>query len=380
MKTLVTSIVAALIVLTPFSALAARFEHGEMVTLTEEQALVDNVYVAGGQVTVSALAQKDLYVAGGKVLQNGDVWGDVGAAGGTVDVLKSVRGDVRVAGGQVTIQGNVGGDVMVASGAVTILKGTTIAGDVIVAGGTVTMDGTVFGQAKIYAGEVRINGAVSGPVTIMSHDSVAFGAETVLGSTLTYRAPTEATIADGAQLGTDITFTPIKVPKVDAQSAAALMLGIMTVFFVGKLLALVVAAIVAAEYYPRITRAVVSAALAEFGTKLVIGVALLIAVPVISLMLLLSVIGSYIGGILLALYGVVFLLGGVYSAILAGALVQKALKRELVVGWKWSLLGAVLISVIGLIPFVGWIVACIVFATAFGSVVSLGYKHLNHHA
>ncbi|MCL9972349.1 MAG: hypothetical protein NBV63_03010 [Candidatus Pacebacteria bacterium] len=379
MKTLTTSIIVALIVLSPFSALAAQFEHGDIVTLTEERALVDNIYVAGGQVTVSALAQKDLYVAGGKVLQNGDVWGDIGAAGGTVDVFKSVRGDVRVVGGQVTIQGTVGGDVIIAGGAVTILKGTTITGDIIVAGGAVTMDGSVDGQAKIYAGEVRMNGTVQGPVTIFSHDLVTFGGETVLGSTLTYHAPTEATVADGAQLGV-VTFVPLNVPKVDAQSAAALMLGIMSVLFVAKLIALAVASILVAEYYPRITRAVVTASLAEFGTKLVIGVALLIAVPVIAFMLLLSVIGSYVGGIVLVLYGLVFLVAGVFSAVLTGALVQKALKREVHSGWKWSLIGAVLISAIGLVPFVGWVVVCVIFATAFGTIVSLGHKHLTHHA
>lgn len=359
---------ALLVTLPLTSVFAARFERGDMVTITEQELVPQNLYLAGGQVTFSSTAQKDLIVAGGKVLQNGPVWGDVLAAGGTVDIVEDVRGDIRVAGGQVTIQGMVGGDVTVVGGAVTILPGTVIAGDLVAAGGAVFMQGTVNGQTKLYAGEAEVNGTLAGPVFITSQEKITFGEKTIIGSTLSYRSSEEAIILEGARLGEKVTYTKLDVPKVDGATFAAALLAVITVLVVVKFVALLVAALVAGAVWKTFSHSFAQNAVGKFGTMALLGLGVAVLTPIAAIALMVSVVGLFAGVLLFAAYGVALILAAIYTNILAGALVAKVIKKEVRIGWKWIVLGSVVLVVVSLIPLLGWILAAIIFLVSLGAV------------
>ena len=360
---------ALLLVAVPLTAVnAARFERGDIVTVAPQELVSENIYLAGGQVTFSSTAQKDVVAAGGKVLQNGAVWGDVIIAGGTVDVIEDVRGDVRVAGGQVTIQGMIGGDVTVAGGAVTILPGTTIAGDLVAAGGAVFFEGTVSGQTKIYGGEVVVNGMLAGPVHILVQEKVSFGEKAVIGSTLTYRAPQEAEVASGAKLGDKVTFTPLDIPDVDRETIVAVLIGLMTAFFIAKTLALMLASGVAVSYFPTPSRGIVDTTIKKFWQSLGMGLAALILTPILGVVLMATVLGMYFGFFVFILYGLVLLVSGVYLGVVAGAILARLIRKEYTVSWKWAVLGTLVVSLLSLTPFVGWLLCATLFLATLGAV------------
>src|SRR6185295_1970677 len=201
----VVSLVLVALPLAP--AYAAVFQVGQSVAIPKDKIEADNLYLAGGQVTVSTTAQKDLVAAGGNVIVDGPVWGDVLVAGGNVSVLGDVRGDVRVAAGQVVISGKVTGDVIAAGGGVTILQGSVIAGDVLAEGGKVDIEGTVSGEAHLYGGAVTINGPIASAVQIKAGKSVTFGERAILAGPVEYSAPAEATVVSGAKVPDTVTFT-----------------------------------------------------------------------------------------------------------------------------------------------------------------------------
>lgn len=369
MKTFTAFAAALILVALPLATVdAARFERGEIITIPEQEFVPQNLYMAGGQVTFSSTAQKDLVMAGGKILQNGVVWGDVLAAGGTVDIVDDVRGDVRVAGGQVTIQGLVSGDLVVAGGAVTILPGTTIAGDLVAAGGAVLMQGTVSGQTKIYAGEAQINGTLAGPVFITVQEKVSFGEKAVIGSTLNYRAPEEAEVAEGAKLGEQVTYTALDIPRIDEGTLAAILAGVVTLIFLAKLLAVAVSSALVASFFTDFSRSVARESIGNFWKAVVLGVAGLIVTPVVAVVLIATIVGMYFGFILLALYALTLLLASVFVAIVTGAVVSKLALKDIRIDWKWAILGSVLVFVVWLVPILGWLVVCVLYLMTVGSL------------
>ncbi len=345
---------------------AARFERGQAVTITDQELVSQNIYMAGGQVTFSSTAQKDLLAAGGKVIDNGPIWGDVGLAGGTVDLLADVRGDVRIAGGQVTIQGVIGGDVIVAGGQVTILPGTTIGGDLVAVGGTVDVQGTVNGQTKVYGGTVSFDGTFAGPMFVTSKGAVTFGDKTIVGSTLTYRSPTEATVVPGAKMGDKVTYSKLELPT---RNDVAKVVGVvMSVIFIIKLIALMLTSALAAQIFPKTSAHVASETISRFTHMLLIGLCAIIGVPILGVALLLTVVGMYIGGLVLVLYGLLLVASTIALPIVTGALIAKVTVKEPRVTWKWALLGALVVSLVSLIPILGWIAVILVYLAGVGTV------------
>ncbi len=351
-------------------AQASVFRAGDTVVIPVEERAAENLYLAGGSVTVLTVAQQDLVAAGGRILVTNQVYGDIMVAGGTVDILEAVRGDIRTVGGQVTIGGLVTGDVIVAGGSVTILPGAVIGGDLMVAGGLLDMRGKVSGETHIYAGEARINGFLAGPATIKVGEQVTFGPETVIGSTLAYTAAQEATIEEGARMGEQVTFTKHEMP-LDRAGAAAALFAIITVLFVAKLLAMGLAAGVGVAVFPTTARALVTDTLNNFWIRALIGLAVAVVTPVLAILLMVTVVGFYIALMVWVLYALALLVAGIAMCVVVGALIAKLIVKEVRVTWQWALLGALVASIVGLVPFVGQLVVAVVYLASLGAVAAM---------
>ena len=376
MKKLTLLVAVALLVAVPVAAVnAARFEQGEMVSISNTETVTQNFYGAGGQVNFSTSAQKDLLLAGGKIIVNGEVWGDAYGAGGSVDILNDVRGDVRVAGGQVTISGKVGGDVIAAGGSVTLLPGSTVSGDVVVAGGKVTIGGAVSGQTKIYGGDVTLNSLLAGPVTVRAGNMVTFGQNASIGSTLEYSAPTEATVLEGAKLGDEVTFTKSEMP-VSNKDIGKILFTLASVFIIIKLLATALTSVVVVSVFKTFSMRVVQTTLARFWHMVLLGLGVLVAGPVLIVLLMVTGVGVYLGLIVGAVYALALLFAGVYLSITTGAYVAKLSTKEVRVSWKWTLVGVAAVFVVSLVPLVGWIPVFVVYLASIGTLVTNQWAEL----
>jgi hypothetical protein len=358
----------AFVVLTPIAAIhAAEMQAGKTVFIENATPLLENAYLIGGDVNVSAPAEKDLTALGGKIIVNAPVAEDVMLGGGTIDVLDEVSGDVRIAGGEVTIQKNVGGDLVVLAGTVTVLPGATISGDVIVFGGTVDIEGDVMGALTIHGEDVTVNSAVTGPASIKSEHSVTFGEKSAFGNTLAYRAPKEAEIVTGANLGAQVVFTKNETKTHDFFGAFFAIFGILIlVKFIGMLLA----ALLTVSVFKRASLALSMKASEKLLPMLGIGFLATIVPPIAIVLLALSFVGLYLAFIVGVLYLFALLSAGIFMCILAGALLSKWIRKEMHADWQWTILGTVLVFVLGIIPVIGWVTVLVLFFTAMGAVAT----------
>src|SRR3989344_6913492 len=95
------SVVAVILLALPLFAFAAEFRTGDQPSLSEGEVFVGDLYMAGGNVTVSGSVRGDLIATGGNILLSGPVSADLAAAGGSVSGLGNVSEIGRVAGGNI---------------------------------------------------------------------------------------------------------------------------------------------------------------------------------------------------------------------------------------------------------------------------------------
>jgi cytoskeletal protein CcmA (bactofilin family) len=183
---------------------AGDFRSSQSVTVADGETVSDDLYVGAGTVDIAGTVDGDATIGGGSVTITGTVDGSLNVAAGTVDVLGDVGGAVRVSGGNVRIAGSVGRDVVIFGGTVTIDSDATVSGDLAGGVGTLTVNGAVGGDILAGAGMLTLNGSVDGNVDVSVGD-LTLGSTAVVGGDISYRSRNEAQIADGAQVGGDVT-------------------------------------------------------------------------------------------------------------------------------------------------------------------------------
>lgn len=361
----------ALFMLVATSASAATFKGGEVYEYKGDT-LNDDMYIAGASVDISGNINGDGVVVGGEVSILGRVSQDILSAGGSVRLLGPVGDDVRVAGGNITISDRIGGDLVAAGGFIKILSSSIISGDSVIAGGAIVMNGTVIGDLTVYGDEVTINGPVNGDVMLKFTNKVIIGEDASIAGNLTYSSAEELVIPEGAYIGGEVirATTPVKDFSFDKKELGKL-LGLL---FVAKLMLMIVTGVVAILLFKKFSKTVGVQTYDNFWKNLLIGFITLIIVPIVSIILLMSVLGMVIGGFLIGVYILMLFVAKVYAGIVAGAFMAKWIKKEAIVNWKWAILGIVVLQIVSLVPIIGWIVCCAIILATFGTVGILAHK------
>lgn len=362
--------IAALLV--PLVSFAAEFRVGNQPGTNSGERITDDLYMAGGTVTSAGSVTGDVVAGGGNVVISGEVSGDVIAGGGNVTILSNVADDVRAGGGNVVVQGKVGGDAVIGGGQIT-LGGPGIGGDVAIGGGVIRVDAPVSGDVKIGGGDVYLNSTITGNIQLEA-EKVTLGSKAVINGTLSYKASKELTREEGAVTNGQVTFTPRETKAVAAGVAAALV----SVWVVGKFLALFVCALIMSLLLRRWSTELVSRAVERPFLELGRGLIVFAAMPVISVLLLVTILGIPFGIIGLIGYVAVLMFAWIMTPIVVGSVIYQYFSKKWEVNWKTILLGAFAYSILGVIPFVGWAVQLALMLIVLGAHAALKLEIARH--
>ncbi len=361
----ITLLVFAAVFLFAGTASAAQFvgPSGDNGNTVIREGTYHNLYTGGASVVVQTDVTGDLFAGGGSVIVSKNIGADLFAAGGNVSVNGSVGGDLRAAGGTVSVAGDVNEDLLAAGGNI-LLSGKKIGGDLWVAGGNIVVDSGVGGNVLIRGREVLIDGTVAGSVDVVA-EKLTFGPQSRVTGTITYKGPSEAVIETGAVI------PQINYEKTEAKSAGKSLVPIFTIALLIKLIAMFLAALLLLKFSRKCADDVSGIAYDSPWKSFGLGLASIILAPIVIILLFLTVIGFYIAIGLLAAFVLALVAAALLTSIFAGALVMKWIrkKEKLVVGWRETLLGLVVLTLIGLIPVIGWIVVAATFLMVFGSSI-----------
>jgi len=363
----------AVVFLLPALVLAATFHSGDTVSIHTNagENIADDVYAAGGTVTVAGSIGGDLYAGGGTVLLSGSVQADAVIGGVTVTVIGSVGDDLRVGGGTILVQGPVGGDVVMGGGQIH-LAGSRIGGDVLIGGGMITIESLVGQDVKAGGGEVYINAPIQGNVEIEA-EKITLGSKAVISGNFTYKSPNEAVIEQGAEVQGQTTYTP----TTDRNAGAAALAAFVSLAMFVKLLMLLTGALVFGLVFRRYSTHVVHSAFSRPWPEIARGLATLILLPVLSILLMVTVIGIPLGILGMISFVALMIFSWLMAPVLLGSFIYQWIKKgEYVVNWKSILIGVFAYVILSALPFVGWLMQFALMLLTIGTVVNLKWRLL----
>lgn len=370
--------VIALAVLVPMFALGATLEVGDEVFIKKGNDTRDNLYVAGGNVSVGSVTFGDALLAGGNVLVSKNVSEDIFSVGGSITILGNSGGDVRIVGGNILIAGDAGGDMVAVGGAVVITSDVSVGKDLLVAGGDISIDGDIFGDVQVTGGTVTINGHVRGDVKAKVGEHLTIGDGAVIDGDLEYGAQNAEALEvnEGAVVRGETIFEEAKnVGKGVSKNFLFAAFGAL-VFF--KLISFIAIALLFVWLFKGFSNSVVSEVVKNPLPMLGKGFITLIVVPASTVVLFMTLLGVPLAVMVILSYIVLLLVTGVYAGVVVGAwgsqYIQKTERVEIT--WKNVVGGVVLLTVVKLIPVIGWIAGVFIFLVTLGSLADMLHKKL----
>lgn len=371
------SFFSAVIVLSFFvlPASAAQFKAVSQYVLDQNEFLGENLYAAGSNIVVNGTVGGDVMAVGQAVNIFGRVTNDVTAASNNLNVMGWVGDDLRIAGSVISISGAVGGETLAAGNEINIGKNANLGGSVRLAGKTIGIEGDIFGPTVIKGEKVVFNGRTAQDVEITAAKELVIGSNAIIEGKLIYKSPKPATIESGAQVLQEPEYQMLEAARKGAKKGA--LLGIFTVFFLSKLIVMILSALAVCWLFRKWTETFVKETIANFGREAIRGFIFLVVIPAAVLGSFMTVIASFFGLIAILCYAAVLIAAGIFSGILVGGWLSKYLYKQsgYTIDWKEILLGVIIIFLLGLIPVVGWLIEFIIFLAAFGSLLNFGYRH-----
>jgi cytoskeletal protein CcmA (bactofilin family) len=335
-----------------------------------------DVFIGGGSVTVHDPVGGDLFAAGGAVDVDAAVGGDTVAAGGKVRIGADVGQSVYAAGGQVNINGKVGRNLRVAGGQVELGPKAEVAGNVSAAGGQVRLYGAVRGHVQAAGGRLLIDGPIAGDVLATS-GQVELGPRARITGKLRYRSGDALQKDAAAQVSGGIeqlvqTWGGDAASRPQPQEPPARGHGVGAIGWLWTAGLIVLAAVwlaMAPIYSARF-----SGTLRERpGLSVVLGFVWLVCVPVLSLLLLLTVIGIPLALFVAAVYLAVLPLAYVAAAVGLGdwVLTRWQASHAATSGWRVgaAALALVLLTALSRVPWLGALLAFAVLLAGLGALL-----------
>lgn len=335
---------------------------GDSVSIEKDQKIEGDFYAAAGTLNVSGEVHGDFTSLGGKNTLNGPVATDALMAGGTVDVHGSVGDDLRVIAGDAIIAEPVTGDVFVMAGTVKVLSSASIGGDLIIYAGDAEVSGSVGGDIVGRVQNLRIDAPVAKTVDVTA-EKLTLGDRADIVGTLRYVSAENLVRAQNAKVGGEITRND---PMEDISQSDSFKTALLPVLIV--LFSVLVWYMVARTYLTKITER----ALARSVRPVLTGFIAFFATPVVSIILLMTMLGSVVGVAGLLAYLLFITLALVSAVAVIGQFATVHLKKAAVPLAPMSILLGVATTFICLIvPFVGPVILMTAFLVTLGAIVDL---------
>lgn len=310
--------------------------------------------------------ENDLYLCDEDIVIEGIVDGNVFAIGNTVTVKAEIGGDLFVIADNFTLDG--GYIYSSIFGLANDMKINGIACDIYAIANNFTLEenGYIHRDLKLTSQNVSINGLVR-KNAYLSAENITFSelANTYIYGNLTYSSNAEITIPENAVTGS-VTYN-----KSEGETAPSTASKIVSILISVGLLLLntFIVTILAIWLAPNFIKKVSNMGIGKTLIALPIGLVTLIAIPVISIVVLFTVIGIPLSFALLAIYFLLIAFATAFASMAISGLILKKSKSK-VKFVLFALVSTIIIWALSLIPFVGGIVEFLILILGLGTVVS----------
>lgn len=352
----------------PFGAQAETvLRIGESISVDADQVVNGDYYVSVGpfgNTSMSGTVAEDMYAFGGVVTVNGTVGKDLTIVSGVASLHSSTTDDVRIIGGEVTIAEHIGGDLFVIGGTLEMLSSASVAGDVIFFGGEGEINGIVGGSVLGTSDKLRIDAQVGKNVDVKTASQLTLGERAAVAGSVRYASLHQVIRAQNASIGGELVRNEYAATSNETDVRDALvpvfisLFGALTLYLLFRKELLILTQLV-------YTNPLKSS---------FFGLSLMIAGPVVSLLLIATMLGILIGVAGLALVLLAYILGLALSGVVLGAYLSKLLTKKLEVSLVTVIVGTLVLHGLLYIPVIGFVLFALVVMFTIGGLAMAGYK------
>ncbi len=351
------------------AAFAADFRTDTSISIGDDEVINDDLYLFGTTITVNGIVNGDLFAAGNSLTVNGVVNGNVFLMGQEVIVNGTVSRGARITANSATIAGSIGEDLLLLANSTGIHGGATIGRDLIATVASLTLDGEVQRRFAGNAQTVTLNGSVGSNVDIGVED-LTITEDASIGGDLTYRSNEMAEIAGGADIGGDVNHEMAAETDIE------------TGFSIGSFVPSIIGLIMTAVYgtallliFPRLTVTASNQLLQNPIMSIGMGIVFLIVVPIVSVLVMITVIGIPLGLIALLLYGIALFSAQVFVGMTLGRLILSFFSdgNRRMIQFLGLLLGLLILFGVSFIPYFGpWAPLVVIILGLGGLMLAIG--------
>lgn len=355
---------------------------GEIVSVQES--FSDISFFSGDEVNLKVNSTDDVFAAGGAVSASDTSADHLFLAGSEITATDVDVRDIIAAGGKITLSsGKIADDVIAAGGDIVVRPKFQIGGSAVFTGGNVKIEAPVATDLRAAARTVSLNSTIGGNAKLMG-EFIEIGPKSRIGGDLLYRTE-NLKIAPGAVIaGKKIVLPDEEYAELErwGKGGAALF----AVFSIALLLGIAVLVIIITVTVPSLMNAASTMIRAKPWHTLGIGLLITIAIPFAVFLLFATVIGVplalLIGAIFIAVAPVAIAATSYFLGMRGREIITKkgddpptVIERLL-----WPALGAILILILGLIPYIGALVWLLALIVGIGAVIPRGGKALAQNA
>lgn len=304
-----------------FSLFFPLFSFGDEAAVKEEDFLVlpkgsvhlGDYFILEDNVEISGRVEGDLYVLAKQAFIDGHVTGDLLILAGNVEMSGKVDNNVRVLGGQIAISGTVGHNTTAVGGNVQLFSSANLLGNLVAVAGNVDISSSVGGDATVVASNLRLSSAIKddleahvGKLRLTSNASI--------GGNLDYKSSAAAFIDPGATIGGKVNYHPSVVQDLlSGRWIHGLLLGSKVAAFLMNFLYTFVIGLICIRLFSGNLHRALTALSEQPWKALGYGLMLLILLPLVSLILLMTILGAPFALTLIALNVIGFYTAKVFS-------------------------------------------------------------------
>jgi len=348
------SLITILLLLSSFS-FASKFISKRSVLIQEDEVINEDLFALGERITINGKVNGDLFFLAREISINGEVSGDVIGMANTITINGIVFDDVRTGAQFMNINGKIGKNTTLTGQFININRISSIGGDLIVGGNEIKVDGVIGGEVR--AGDERISvGGDIGKSLVFYGREIFVSESSIIKGDLQYRAE-KAEIIEGAKVQGKVEKLPTKEKPKKSKYLSWRFYFWKLVFMVAG----IIVGFVFIKLFPSLTTKIKEQT-GHIWKSLGIGFALLICVPIVSVILAITLLGLPISLILIALYLIFLYLGKIIFASFIG---DRILKKDS--PFLSLLIGMPIFTVLFALPFIGWILKLIAISIGLGA-------------
>ena len=332
-----------------FPGFGLEVRHRDFVTVAANETVDDTLVTAGHTTRIDGVINGDLVAVGDTVEVRGTVKGDLVIAAKRTVVSGTVEGNIYTLTQSLDLDGQLGHNIYAGARSVRVGDHGHVGGGIVFAAGDASVEGEVKRSATMAVGNADVSGSIGRELTMVG-DGLTVTSTAQIGGNLsaTVHEMNNVHIADGAEIAGS---RDVQVEVHKSRFSRPRFYFHQAIWLAGAMLVGWLVLVLFPGF--------VQASTQEVGSgwrSLGLGIAVLAAVPVVVIVVAITLVGLPVSIMLIAVYFAAIYLAKIWVGAFLGRVLLKP-ARATKADWLLGLLvGLLIITIVGFIPYLGGLV------------------------